>query len=107
MALEAHATQLGTSLLDLVRNVAYHPDSLRSATFSASQRFTPSRHASLLRIAGHGHGHVDAAAAFDGSQPASPASDVSDDVVPVALLTPDDDTGDLPTMQVEVRAQLR
>lgn len=104
IALEVHARQLGTSLVDLVRNVATHPDTFRSATFSASQRFTPSRHASLLRVAGGTHPAAAAAVAAAGSEPGSPVSDVSDEVVPVAMLEPEVDGGDEPTMQIKVRA---
>lgn len=106
IALEVHAAQLGTSLLDLVRNVGTHPDTFRSATFSGSQRFTPSRHASLLRVAAGGsQGPTSAAAAAvaaAGSEPGSPASAVSDEVVPVAMLEPEVDGGDAPSMRIEV-----
>lgn len=105
MALEEHAKQLGTSLVDLVRSVAHHPETFRSAaTFSASQRFTPSRHASLIRIAGGTQAAAAAAVAdLDGSDPGSPASYTSTDAVPVAILDLEEDVGDAPTMQVEVR----
>ena len=110
-ALEVHAKQLGTSLVDLVRNVATAgQETFRSAaTFSASQRFTPSRHASLIRIAGDisaGDSHVAAAAAavahVDGAGPGSPASVSSAEAVPVAVFEPTADGGDAPTMQVQV-----
>eukprot|EP00892_Ulva_mutabilis_P005824 jgi/Ulvmu1/3613/UM017_0025.1 len=97
-ALEAHASQLGTSLLDLVRNVAHSGiDPARSTTFSASQRFTPSRHASLLRAAGSADAIV-AVAAVDRAEPGSPASDTSVNVMPVAMLEPEEDVGDAPSM---------
>ena len=96
-ALEVHAKQLGTSLVDLVRgmSVALHAGAAHSAHAAApaSQRLTPSRHASFVRAA------VDAA-----PQPGSPASCASADAVAVALPDVVTDSGDAPTMPSHVRA---
>eukprot|EP00892_Ulva_mutabilis_P005823 jgi/Ulvmu1/3612/UM017_0024.1 len=106
MALEVHAKQLGTSLVDLVRTAAHSSETFRSATFSPSLRFTPSRHASLLRATGStaetpAGAAAAAVAAVDGIEPGSPASGASVEVVPVAVLDEEAEGGDEPSMQVE------
>eukprot|EP00892_Ulva_mutabilis_P004928 jgi/Ulvmu1/2807/UM142_0005.1 len=91
LALESHARKMGTSFANLVHGLAAHArhaqGSVRSAGSAAaapgpdfsSQRFTPSRHASLLRAAGALHGDADAVdSAGLPFPPGSPASTAAD-----------------------------
>ena len=93
VALESHAQKLGTSFAMLVRGIAvsalrpgdpYDTSPRSRATFS-NQRFTASRHASLLRAAGavpaEGAEAVGAPGGRDGSY-----SDSLDGVIPVAII---------------------
>eukprot|EP00892_Ulva_mutabilis_P005825 jgi/Ulvmu1/3614/UM017_0026.1 len=97
-ALEAHAEQLGTSLVDLARGTAAALTAdARHAAASASQSLTPSRHASLLRALGDGGSEAAAVGA-----PESPRSCVASEAEAVAVALPGvmADVGDAPTMLV-------
>lgn len=98
IALEAHARQLGTTLADVMWGVGTQTRrSLADFTSEPSQRFTASRHMSLLRAAGVESLGLGQKKGVNGSNPGSPtgsqaSSGNSELVAPVAQLADFDGT---------------
>lgn len=84
MAMEAHAESIGTSLVDLVRDLGTQGAATLHTHHAAvaSTRFSIRQHMSLVRAAGGSAADV-AVVSGHGVTPGSPASGASGDVPPV------------------------
>jgi len=91
MALETHAESIGTSLVDLVRDLGLHPGrapTLHTHTTAVTSRhFSSQQHMSLVRAAGGSAADI-AVVSGNGAAPGSPASGASGDAPSVFVDRP-------------------